>query len=378
LPLLANLLVDLDERWALSNAALAQLTASLPGVEIAQQAQADERLLAWIDDVFGGMWSSEARAGTCVIARRGDAPIGFAAYDPKGLRFPWLRGLARERGVAVFGPFGVSPAERSLGIGTLLLNLALAALRARGYARALIAAVGEERLIRYYAGAAGARVAEQFDRAALLAPPARTIVMASGNGSNFQAVLDSVQSGALPLDVIALVSNNPQAYANERARRAGLASIRILPWSKKEETRDAYDARLLETVGSEKPELVLLLGWMHVLAPPFVHAFPQTLNVHPAFLPLDPQRDDVVMPDGTRQPAFRGPHAVRDALAAGSRWTGATVHRITASTDRGPVLVRKPMRIPTGEDEAAVMDQLHGVEHALVGAGITRWLYERA
>ena len=61
---------------------------------------------------------------------------------------------------------------------------------------------------------------------------------------------------------------------------------------------------------------MLLLGWMHLLSDSFVRAFPQMLNLHPAFLPLDPRRDDVVMPDGTQMPAFRGPRAVRDALGS--------------------------------------------------------------
>ncbi len=84
---------------------------------------------------------------------------------------------------------------------------------------------------------------------------------------------------------------------------------------------------------------------MHLLDAPSSRAFPQMLNLHPAFLPLDPRRDAVVMPDGKPIPAFRGPHAVRDALAASSPWVGATLHRVTTATDRGPVLARKPLRV---------------------------------
>ena len=109
----------------------------------------------------------------------------------------------------------------------------------------------------------------------------------------------------------------------------------------------------------------------------FVGAFPEMLNLHPAFLPLNPARDDVAMPDGERIPAFRGPHAARDALAAGSRWTGATLHRVTSSTDRGPVLARKPLRIRPEEDEEHLMERLHEIERGVVRAGLTRWLYER-
>jgi phosphoribosylglycinamide formyltransferase-1 len=116
---------------------------------------------------------------------------------------------------------------------------------------------------------------------------------------------------------------------------------------------------------------------MHLLSDAFVAAFPEMLNLHPAFLPLDPSCDNVGLPDGTHIAAFRGPHAVHDALAAGSPWIGATVHRVTPATDRGPVLARKPLRVEAEEEEASVMERLHAVEHRLVKAAITRWLFER-
>lgn len=365
---LYNLIVELDAGFGAS--------AAPAGIEIEAPASADERTLAWIDDLFGGSWSGEAALGTNVVARRGGAPAGFATFDAQGLRFAWLRGVARERDVGLFGPFGVAPAERKSGLGIALLHRALAGLRERGYARALIPAVGGERLVRYYAGAAGARVVEEYDRDALLGPPARTLVMASGSGSNFQALAEAVAQRRLPLDLSALVSNEPGAHALERARLAGV-STSVVAWDRATESRAGYDARLLNAVAALRPELVVLLGWMHLLSPQFVAAFPNLLNLHPAFLPLDPTRDDVCMPDGTRAPAFRGAHAVRDALAAASAWTGATLHRVTADTDRGQVLARRPLRIEPGEDEERLMQRVHTIEHRLVPTGITRWLFER-
>jgi phosphoribosylglycinamide formyltransferase-1 len=374
---LLNLVVDLDERFALSPAGVRALEDSISGVRIEASAVAGDTTLAWIDSEFGGSWSSQAHAGTNAFALRDGAPIGFATFDARGFRFRWLRGIARERDVGIFGPFGVAPAERKSGLGAILLRLALAALRERGYARALIAAVGDERLVRYYADSAGARVAERYQRAALAAPRPRTLVLASGSGSNFQAVLDGARAGAIPIDVTGLLTNNPKAPAIERARAASVESIVVLPWSRKEETRASYDSRLLAAASALQPDLVLLLGWMHLLDEPFVRRFPNLLNVHPAFLPLDSERDDVGLPDGATIRAFRGAHAVRDALAAGSGWVGATVHMVTPATDRGPVLVRKPLRVYDEEDEAGVMQRLHPVEHELVAAGIMRWLYER-
>lgn len=372
---LFNLVVELDERFGLPAQARASAT-PVDGVEILSGVAADERTLAWIDDEFGGSWSSEAQAGCNVVAARAGVPVGFATYDPHGLQFRWLRGLARDPSVGVFGPLGVAQSERGKGLGRVLLRRALEELRDRGYARALIAAVGGEALPRFYADAAGARVAERFDRAALTAPRARAVVMASGNGTNLQAVLDRLRAGELPLELAGIVVNNPRAYAIERARAAGVA-VTVLPWKRGEESRAGYDARLLEAVTAMRPEMVLLLGWMHLLDDPFVRAFPNLLNLHPAFLPLDPHRDDVVLPDGLRIAAFRGARAVRDALAAGSRWVGATVHAVTPATDRGPVLVRKPLRVEAGEDEAQVMARLHPLEHRLVASAIMRCLYER-
>ncbi len=367
-PIFCNLVVELDRDFAVE---------SLPGIEIGRPAPADELTLSWIDDTFGGSWSSEAYAGLNLVARRGVEPVGFATIEPRGLTYAWLQGLAREPGVGVFGPFGVAPEQRTTGLSMSLLRRALHALRERGYARALIAAVGDERLIRYYADAVGARLAERFEQAALYRPQRRALVMASGNGSNFQAVLDASRNGALPIEVAALLTNNPRAYALERARNAAMSSIQVAAWNSTEENRSAYDARLLEAAKSVQADLVLLLGWMHLLSDSFVHAFPQMLNLHPAFLPLDPLRDDVVMPDGTRMRAYRGPHAVKDALAASSGWVGATIHRVTGATDRGPVLARRPLRVESGENETHLMERVHELERAVVRAGITRWLYER-
>lgn len=365
-----NLVVDLDERFVFDAPGAA-------GVELSTEDGADERVLAWIDDEFGGYWSSEARAGRNVVARRDGAPVGFATFDARALQFRWLRGLAREPGVGLFGPFGVAARERGDGLGTALLFRALGALRARGYDRALIGAVGDKSLLEFYARVAGARVAERFVRRELLEPRARVVIMASGNGSNLQAVLDRVEEKRLPISVAGVVVNDVRARAIERAHKARVPSVAVLPWKRTQETRAGYDARLHAAVAAMAPDMVLLLGWMHLLDERFVEAFPELLNLHPAFLPLDERCDEVTMPDGTRVPAFRGARAVRDALDAACPWTGATVHVVTPFTDRGPVVARKPLRIRAGETDEAVMQRLHPIEHRLVAAAVVRRLYER-
>jgi len=363
---LYNLLVDLSQPFDVAQVA---------GIEIGEPETADERTLAWIDDVFGGAWSSEAFAGSNVIARRDGAPIAFATIDPSGLKYAWLQGVAREPGVGIAGPLGVAPSERRRGIGSLALHRALGALRARGCSRALLPAVSED-LLSYYTAVAGATVAEQFDRTALYRPGRRVLVMASGNGSNLQAVADAVRSQTLPVDLVAMLSNNLHAFALTRARDAGIPSHAIA-WNRRDESREEYDRRLLGAAAAEQPDLVLMLGWMHLLGGPFVDAFAEIVNLHPAFLPLDPARDEVTMPDGAQIPAFRGPRAVTDALAASSLWVGATLHRVTHATDRGPVLARKPLRVAPGEEEAELMERVHELERGVVRSGLMRWLYER-
>jgi formyltetrahydrofolate hydrolase len=160
---------------------------------------------------------------------------------------------------------------------------ALLALRARGYARGLIAAVSGTSLLRYYADTAGAHVVESFTREQLT-PAGRVIVMASGNGTNLQAAIDAHAGGRLACEIANVVVNRASAFAVERAKNAGIP-VSIVTWDRAREPREMYDARLREAVSAFAPELVVLLGWMHLLDERFVRAFPRIVNLHPAFLP---------------------------------------------------------------------------------------------
>jgi phosphoribosylglycinamide formyltransferase-1 len=373
----ANLIVPLaNERFELSSVHFAVDALDLLfGVRASRFNTTPERVLSWIDAEFGGTWSSEVFAGGLWLAEDARGPIGFAAFDARGLRAPWLEPWKGEQDVGIFGPFGLVERARGGEAGRTLLAAALGALRERGYERALIPAVEGEPLISYFEREANAAVAQRFS---LDAWPRRfrTTVLASGNGSNFQAVLDGVASGELPLDVRALVVNKANAYALERAAAAGVHAETVV-WQRRSETRDAYDRRVIDAVAGSEPELVLLLGWMHVLPETFLARFGETLNVHPAFLPLDPALDRVTMPDGTAIPAFRGAHAIDDALAAGVPWVGASVHRVGVAVDRGEVVAREPLRRLEGESGPALMERVHAAEHRVLRAAIRRWAYER-
>jgi len=116
-----------------------------------------------------------------------------------------------------------------------------------------------------------------------------------------------------------------------------------------------------------------------VLAPEFLEAgFEGVFNLHPAYLPEDPSADIVTFPDGTQTRVFRGPHALRDALAAKVPYTGASLIEITNAVDRGPVLARKHMQLFAHEDEAAALERLHAIEREVVRNGLQRWLAKRS
>jgi phosphoribosylglycinamide formyltransferase-1 len=373
---LDNLAVALDDRFDEHAAAIAAEMIARAGCVLEDRDGADDRTLAWIDLAFGGAWSREAFVARNAIARRDGVPVGFASYAPRGLHFVWLRGLGARPGVGIFGPFGVERVERGSVIGPALLTLALCGLRRSGYETALIPAIGNDGLAAYYTRACGAQVVERFDRAAWREPKARAVVMASGAGSTFGALAEVVVHGELPLEIAAVVTNVAGAGVRKRASAVGAEDV-LVAWDRPRETREAYDRRLQSTVERYAPDLVLLLGWMHVLDAAFVRAFPELLNLHPSFLPLDPGSDSVGMPDGTVIPAFRGASAVRDAVAAGSGWVGASVHRVTEKTDRGAVVMRAPMQLLDGENETSAYERLRPIERALVPRAVRSWRYER-
>ena len=330
----------------------------------------DERLCAWIDWTFApSWWSSDVRAGSAWYALAADGTIaGFAGFGSSDRSYHWLQAYRKRADVGIFGPYGVAKAHRKTGLGQVLLVAALCDL-AEQCRWALIPAVSGERLIASYEERTEAHVADSYDYALR---PARAIILASGDGSNAQAVIDDVQTGDSALDIVAVVTNHAGAHVRERAREAGIAETAIV-WDRAAESRSEYDARLLQAVARYEPELILLLGWMHLLAPAFLERFPETINVHPAFLPFDPAADTVTMPDGSEIPAFRGARAPEATIAAGVAWSGASVHRVTHETDRGGILVRTPLHLGSAATLETFRERIHPIEHAVVTRAIRRW-----
>jgi phosphoribosylglycinamide formyltransferase-1 len=177
----------------------------------------------------------------------------------------------------------------------------------------------------------------------------RVAVLASGKGSNLQALLARIQSGHVTAKVTLVASDKPDAGALDVARKAGVPSVLALP-PEPGEKRAQYDARLLEALQAERPGLVVLAGYMRIVGPRLVGAFAgRMVNIHPALLP-----------------DFRGLNAVRQALLAGVARAGCTTHLVTDDLDGGPILLQASLRIRPREDEHALQQRILKLEHLLL------------
>ncbi|HTX03680.1 MAG TPA: formyltransferase family protein [Candidatus Acidoferrales bacterium] len=369
-----NLLVDLDERFSAHATQNALARIRERGYNIVDAPHVGERYLSWIDLVFDGSWSSETAAGSAVIMTQdGDnAPVGFAGYGARGLRFYWLREWEKRDDVGLFGPVGIMQSHQREQLQPDLIAIALGKMRETGYRQALIGCVTEP-LYDLFVKTTGGKVVERISMDRNLRS-LRTTVMASGAGTNFQAVIDALPEG-LGIDLEALVVNRADAFAIERAKRAGIP-VHVHVWNRTTTSRERYDDELIEVIERTQPELILMLGWMHLVSAKFFTRLPQALNIHPAFLPHDPYADEITMPDGETIPAFRGAHAIRDALQAKSPWYGATAHYVTHDVDRGAVLIRKPLPL-VEDDEASALEALRPFEHKAIVGAIRRIFAER-
>ena len=178
-------------------------------------------------------------------------------------------------------------------------------------------------------------------------PRARIAVLLSGTGSLCAALLDAADDPGYPARVVA-VGGDREAPGLAHARRRGIPTfVCALP---DHPDRAAWDRALAAAIAVHEPDLVVSAGFMKIVGPAVLGLFEGRLvNTHPALLP-----------------AFPGAHAVRDALAAGVPVTGATVHRVDAGVDTGPVLAQREVRVRPGDDEAALHERIKTVERELL------------
>jgi len=176
-------------------------------------------------------------------------------------------------------------------------------------------------------------------------------VLASGTGSNLQAILDTVH-GRDGIEVVAVGSNVADAPALERARRAGVPTA-AFPLADHPD-RAARDAALADWIEQQGASLVVLAGYMQLLTPGFLARFPlRVVNVHPALLP-----------------AFPGLRAVEQALEHGVRVFGVTVHFVDEGVDTGPIILQRAVELPHARTAEEVFEQIHAIEHRLLPEAI--------
>ena len=168
-------------------------------------------------------------------------------------------------------------------------------------------------------------------------------VLASGRGSNFEAIVNAVRAGEIPeTEVSALLCNNPQAEAIERAKKLRVPIQLVGSKNKAEE-----ESLILQALDKLSPNYICLAGYMRILSPQVVSRYSgRILNLHPSLLP-----------------AFVGLKAQRQALEHGVKWTGCTVHFVTEALDAGPILTQRILAIHPSDTEDSLVERLRPEEH---------------
>jgi len=187
-----------------------------------------------------------------------------------------------------------------------------------------------------------------------LPTPVKIVVLASGSGTLLQAVLDAVAQPGFPADVVAVGADRTGIEALARAERVNVPSFTVRVADHPD--RAAWDRALADAVAAYQPDLVVSAGFMKILGPEFLARFAgRVINTHPALLP-----------------AFPGMHAVADALAAGVRVTGSTVHFVDAGVDTGPVIAQEAVRVENDDTEDVLHERIKAVERRLLVETIER------
>jgi phosphoribosylglycinamide formyltransferase-1 len=172
-------------------------------------------------------------------------------------------------------------------------------------------------------------------------------VLASGSGSNLQAIIDRCADGSIDAEIVLVLSNVPGAGALARAEQAGIATAVIDHRTFTE--RVDFDRAVVAALQAASVDLVVLAGFMRLITAPFIAAFPERIiNIHPALLP-----------------AFPGLHVQKKALEAGARFSGCTVHVVDGGVDTGPIIIQAVVPILDDDDEASLSARILVQEHRI-------------
>lgn len=177
-----------------------------------------------------------------------------------------------------------------------------------------------------------------------MSPLKKLGILLSGRGSNFEAIADSVQAGRLAAEIAIVISNRADAPGLETARRRSLNAV-LIP--SKGRIREEHDREVIAALKSADVDFVCLAGYMRLLSPEFIQAFPnRILNIHPSLLP-----------------AFPGLDAQKQALEHGVKVSGCTVHFVDEHLDHGPIILQKTVPVLEDDDEHSLSDRTLAQEH---------------
>lgn len=189
--------------------------------------------------------------------------------------------------------------------------------------------------------------------------PLRVGVLASGRGSNLQAIIDASEAGKLDAAVVVVVSDISDAYALERARRHGVPPVFVDP--KAHAGREAFDKAMIPVLTQHRVELVCLAGYMRVLTPTFIDHFRhRVMNIHPALLP-----------------SFPGLHGQRQALRHGVKFSGCTVHFADEGVDSGPIIIQAIVPVFDDDSEETLAARILKYEHQIYPRAIQLYAEDR-
>lgn len=185
----------------------------------------------------------------------------------------------------------------------------------------------------------------------------KIVVLVSGQGSNLQALIDACQQGRIAANIVAVFSNNAQAYGLQRAAEAGITAQALD--AKAYTDREAFDAALAQAIDQHQPDLVVLAGYMRILSNAFVQRYAgRMLNIHPSLLPKYP-----------------GLHTHRQAIDNGDTEHGTSVHFVTEQLDGGPVILQAKVPIFPGDEEDEVIERVQTQEHTIYPL-VVSWFVE--
>jgi phosphoribosylglycinamide formyltransferase-1 len=176
-------------------------------------------------------------------------------------------------------------------------------------------------------------------------------VLASGRGSNLQAIIDAIESRVVQAQIVAVISNKKEAVALERARKHGLPDLFVdpKPFAGRPDSREAYDRALLEVLEQRQVELVLLAGYMKIVTAVLVNAYAnRMMNIHPSLLP-----------------SFPGLEVQKKAIDWGCKLAGCTVHFVTEGVDEGPIILQAAVPILDGDTPETLAARILEQEHRI-------------